>query len=1192
MVYDKLTDNIGIDISLQRGHSLEATDLHMSEDKEMIEDERLEEMAQSRISFSTHNSAYDEPYSSFPNTMSKNQMKTNCIEKVKSTIGMEEVDVIPVSTVSPLYNPPTISPKQATSLDLDQKNFFDIPRIPVNFMVEHSSASNKSSRMQNIAAKSTLKAGGANPDSVAPLLLLSLPLDPLHCIAGFVAPKDWSHFSLASKAANRICIEIFHRVRMHGFRCATEVIASWKRGQHADAKELCAMYIQSGVPIYPQCLGHAYHTLLWRMQLQVTEMETSPEKNNGGNSIGTNDTNRSTMHSFNNETDFSARSRSIGDDSNKPSHIKIVVDRFYTERIDARNTEGYYIPTLTYLEEKCLYWRSRQASCTDNPSSWISLEQRHNLEAGVNLRPPAPPIPGMPTQDHGRMDRQILTSTMLDNRLEPSHLNVADGIPLPMEQSTKIRSTVSIHQPHFRNMPVSIHRHLLNRHTMHRPAVNDDDGNMKAAPISLSADFFFPPNYFVNRQGCANPYSMAHPSDYSRINSSTYGDTSDHHLNLAGRLGGDGTDDSILQGSIARAHDSSLIEQSNLGIALEQIPRGDGVKSGENGTELLPNINLVPLTQDERRHILSSNENIANPSYSTNSETHGSLIPPILPPSPTTNTNYFIRSDAFDQLGTSPDTYLQHMSGNGFTNLPEEHSVIKDVTLNMYSSCTEDNFSSEDDAIVTPTIESEKRLFYSNKMLRAAHERFTFYQRRLDVMLLSRSHSAAFDDIIFELWDEFFPLSASVHFYDQHTPVPRMSCLNHFLTKPLPKAWGTVQCEIERIKVSNTKRGAGMKGRLFPSYEYRLFIKDRRMSLFENLSTATTGLPPRMDTILVTAKNKGKNHLATTGTNQSLSKSKRGVNNYYLSMPHQEDLDQHFEAVNEILVEPRVSSQTMPTTNHVELGRLQSNFIGTEFQIFSPCLAKHSTRKSSVQAYRSSSTAVLGRSCCIEQSLQNHCSSTKREKKLRKTFSTLYGRSSSRKSRRAIANLTKISGQDNYSIMGEEEIGAITYTANLLGNRPRIMDVCIPKVISDSSVSNEWRKYCEQSYEGGENVASMLSKLKVLQFQSVNRNHDEIDSEPLETACSTDFGLQALQNRSPWWNVELGAFVLNFGGRVNVASVKNFQLCDLNDHENIMLQFGRILGRHSFTMDYSHPLTAVQAFAIAISSLQSKISFG
>merc|ERR1712150_129202 len=89
-----------------------------------------------------------------------------------------------------------------------------------------------------------------------------------------------------------------------------------------------------------------------------------------------------------------------------------------------------------------------------------------------------------------------------------------------------------------------------------------------------------------------------------------------------------------------------------------------------------------------------------------------------------------------------------------------------------------------------------------------------------------------------------------------------------------------------------------------------------------------------------------------------------------------------------------------------------------------------------------------------------------------------------------------------------------------------------------------------------------------------------------------DFGLLSLQNRPPWWNVELGAFVLNFGGRVSVASVKNFQLCARNDQEHIMLQFGRVQGRHSFTMDFQFPLTATQAFAIAISSLQSKISLG
>jgi tubby-related protein 1 len=108
---------------------------------------------------------------------------------------------------------------------------------------------------------------------------------------------------------------------------------------------------------------------------------------------------------------------------------------------------------------------------------------------------------------------------------------------------------------------------------------------------------------------------------------------------------------------------------------------------------------------------------------------------------------------------------------------------------------------------------------------------------------------------------------------------------------------------------------------------------------------------------------------------------------------------------------------------------------------------------------------------------------------------------------------------------------------------------------------------------------------------SANGEQNEEDGETDYTPPD-DFGLLALQNRPPWWNVELGAFVLNFGGRVSVASVKNFQLCDRNDQDHIMLQFGRIQGRHSFTMDFQHPLTAVQAFAIAISSLQSRISFG
>jgi hypothetical protein len=160
------------------------------------------------------------------------------------------------------------------------------------------------------------------------------------------------------------------------------------------------------------------------------------------------------------------------------------------------------------------------------------------------------------------------------------------------------------------------------------------------------------------------------------------------------------------------------------------------------------------------------------------------------------------------------------------------------------------------------------------------------------------------------------------------------------------------------------------------------------------------------------------------------------------------------------------------------------------------------------------------------------------------------------------------------------------------------MDVCIPKVSPEGVAGAEWKRYLDSvDDEEGGSSNRMLTCFKQFQARAENPVQGEQDEDNIVPADDDyvppdDFGLLALQNRPPWWNLELGAFVLNFGGRVSVASVKNFQLCDKNDQEHIMLQFGRIQGRHSFTMDYQHPLTAVQAFAIAISSLQSKISFG
>lgn len=325
--------------------------------------------------------------------------------------------------------------------------------------------------------------------------------------------------------------------------------------------------------------------------------------------------------------------------------------------------------------------------------------------------------------------------------------------------------------------------------------------------------------------------------------------------------------------------------------------------------------------------------------------------------------------------------------------------------------------------------------------------------------------------------------------------------------------------------------------------------------------------------------------------------SKRGVNNYVISH-----------------ASPQIGDEEcFDDSPEREIGRLQSNFIGTEFQIFSRSYngkdEKHETNEIGEFDMPQSRPAT-----CRSLSPDPACSSgDEREDGGRSSrlmskigsLSTLHssfarGRSPSRHSHRRSKSWPKLPSRTSRRVIAvvdaaedeapqvsppralfdESEEGAITYTANLLGNRPRVMDVCIPKV-EDSRRVQDWR----QVYDG---EMRMLQCFKQIQerLNAAETENGEDDEDP------SDFGLLALQNKQPWWNVELGAFVLNFGGRVSVASVKNFQLCARNDQDHIMLQFGRVQGRHSFTMDFQFPLTATQAFAIAISSLQSKISLG
>eukprot|EP00262_Sarcandra_glabra_P001208 TRINITY_DN11228_c0_g1_i3.p1 TRINITY_DN11228_c0_g1~~TRINITY_DN11228_c0_g1_i3.p1 ORF type:complete len:428 (-),score=38.05 TRINITY_DN11228_c0_g1_i3:170-1453(-) len=95
-----------------------------------------------------------------------------------------------------------------------------------------------------------------------------------------------------------------------------------------------------------------------------------------------------------------------------------------------------------------------------------------------------------------------------------------------------------------------------------------------------------------------------------------------------------------------------------------------------------------------------------------------------------------------------------------------------------------------------------------------------------------------------------------------------------------------------------------------------------------------------------------------------------------------------------------------------------------------------------------------------------------------------------------------------------------------------------------------------------------------------------------------------LRNKAPRWHEQLQCWCLNFRGRVTVASVKNFQLIAAvqpgagaptpaqptpPEHDKIILQFGKV-GKDMFTMDYKYPLSAFQAFAICLSSFDTKLA--
>lgn len=144
----------------------------------------------------------------------------------------------------------------------------------------------------------------------------------------------------------------------------------------------------------------------------------------------------------------------------------------------------------------------------------------------------------------------------------------------------------------------------------------------------------------------------------------------------------------------------------------------------------------------------------------------------------------------------------------------------------------------------------------------------------------------------------------------------------------------------------------------------------------------------------------------------------------------------------------------------------------------------------------------------------------------------------------------------------------------------------LPRPLEDSFRSISFSKSLDHSIE--------FSSSRFSDIAGISNSDDDSKMRPL-----------VLKNKAPRWHEQLQCWCLNFRGRVTVASVKNFQLIAAtqplppsapptsqaaqSDHDKIILQFGKV-GKDMFTMDYRYPLSAFQAFAICLSSFDTKLA--
>ncbi|CAN6230132.1 unnamed protein product [Urochloa humidicola] len=212
--------------------------------------------------------------------------------------------------------------------------------------------------------------------------------------------------------------------------------------------------------------------------------------------------------------------------------------------------------------------------------------------------------------------------------------------------------------------------------------------------------------------------------------------------------------------------------------------------------------------------------------------------------------------------------------------------------------------------------------------------------------------------------------------------------------------------------------------------------------------------------------------------------------------------------------------------------------------------------------------------------------------------------------------------------IGSYPIAQVNYELNVLGTRgPRRMQ-CTMQSIPESAVEpggvvpgqpkELLPRLFEESFRSTAtsfskySIADSSTDLSSCRYSELGGGNNEQGGDDADKERPL-----VLCNKMPRWHEQLQCWCLNFRGRVTVASVKNFQLiasmpqaasagastpprpgappaqtqpqASGSHQDTVILQFGKV-ARDMFTMDYRYPLSAFQAFAICLTSFDTKLA--